>query len=101
AAVRGLIAKNRAGMPVLKSLTSDAAFETSNQPPANMQAFIKGAGFGIYPPAYPTRCGNFYSDMVQSALSDAVRAVVQAGGKVEDAFKAADAKIQACLDGSK
>ncbi|MCL5996739.1 MAG: ABC transporter substrate-binding protein, partial [Chloroflexi bacterium] len=98
--VQRLIVIARTGMPVLKTMGSDAV-EAGNQPPANMQAFIKGAGFGIYPSAYPTQCGNYYSGLVQSALSEAVRDVIQTGTEVEDAFKKADAKIQACLDSGK
>ena len=98
--VQRLIVTARAGMPVLKTMAGEA-IEAGNQPPANMQAFVKGAGFGIYPHAYPTQCGNYYSGLVQSALSEAVRDVIQTGAEVEDTFKKADAKIQACLDSGK
>jgi multiple sugar transport system substrate-binding protein len=99
--VQQQIVSSRAGMPVLKSLTNDAALQGGEAPPANMQAFVQGAEFGLLPPAYPTRCGNFYSGLVQTALSEVVRDIIQTGSKVEDAAEKADAKIQACLDSAK
>ena len=96
AQVQQSILANRAGMPVLKSLAADASFG-SGGPPANMQAFIKGIDYGVYPRAYPTACGNFYVGTVQSAISDGFRAVLS-GADADTTFKAADAQIQACLD---
>jgi ABC-type glycerol-3-phosphate transport system substrate-binding protein len=94
--VQQLILANRAGMPVLKSLANDPAL-SSGGPPANMQAFVKGIDFGVFPRVYPTACGNFYTGVVQSAISDSFHQVLN-GAKAEDVFKAADAQIQACLD---
>ena len=96
-----LIAKQRVGMPVLKSLANDPSLDSNGKPPVNMQAFIKGSEFGLSPRAYPTPCGNFYSGLVASALSDAFKAVLDGSAKTADAFKQADQKIQACLDAAK
>ncbi|HEY3291477.1 MAG TPA: extracellular solute-binding protein [Anaerolineae bacterium] len=96
-----LIARQRLGMPVLKSVADDAALSNSNLPPANMQAFIKGSEFGLAPRAYPTACGNFYSGLVQSAISEAFKKVLDTTYKPAEAFKMADQAIQACLDKAK
>jgi multiple sugar transport system substrate-binding protein len=96
-----LIVKQRVGMPVLKSLANDPALDSNGKPPANMQAFVKGSEFGLSPRAYPTSCGNFYSGLVASAISDAFKAVLDGTAKTAEAFKQADQKIQVCLDTAK
>jgi hypothetical protein len=88
-------------MPVLKSLANDPALDSNGKPPANMQAFVKGSEFGLSPRAYPTSCGNFYSGLVASAISDAFKAVLDGTAKTAEAFKQADQKIQVCLDTAK
>ncbi len=98
--VQRTILAQRAGMPVLKSLSGAAALDTHGTPPANMQAFITGSRYGLYPHAYPTACGNFYSGLVQSAISEAFKAVLE-GAQVDTAFRQADRKIQDCLDSAK
>jgi hypothetical protein len=94
------IAKNRAGMPVMKSVLTDPVMDSTSALPMNMQAFINGAKYGISPRSYPTACGNYYSGLVQQALSDAFKAALDSG-KVYDAFKKADDTIQSCMDGAK
>lgn len=96
-----LILKQRVGMPVLKSLANDAALAGNGKAPLNMQAFIKGNEFGLAPRAYPAACGNFYSGIVQSAISNAFKSVLDGSAKTDDAFKQADQKIQSCLDSAK
>ena len=90
-----LIAQNGLGMPMLKSLADDP---TVMQLPPKLQVFAEGARFGVPPPGYPAKCGNLYTGMVQSAISEGLNRVIRQGVKVEDAFKAVDARIQACLD---
>ncbi|MCL4506642.1 MAG: sugar ABC transporter substrate-binding protein [Chloroflexi bacterium] len=98
--VQRAIALQRVGMPVLLSLANDPVLNSNGAAPANMQVFTQGSQYGLYPPAYPTACGNFYSGLVQTAISDAFKEVLN-GARVEDAFKTADQKIQACLDTAK
>ncbi len=89
-----LIVSSGLGMPMLKSMANDPAVK---QLPPELQAFVEGAKIGIPPPGYPAKCGNLYTGMVQSAIAEGLRQVIQQGAEVEDAFKAVDAKIQACL----
>jgi multiple sugar transport system substrate-binding protein len=95
--VQGEIVKSRAGMPVLKSLLNDPALVGGTP---SWQPFVKGSEYGIPPRAYPPACGNFYSGLVQTALREALIQTLSTG-KAEDAFKQADARIQACLDSAK
>ena len=99
AGVQMSIAKNRAGMPVLKSVLTDPVMNSTSAFPVNMQVFISGAEYGIAPRSYPVACGTFYNGLVQSALSEAYKAALE-NGKVYDAFKKADATIQNCIDGA-
>ncbi len=96
-----LILKQRVGMSVLKSLANDPALDSNGKAPLNMQAFIKGNEFGLAPRAYPAVCGNFYSGIVQSAISQAFIAVLSGSAKTDEAFKQADKAIQSCLDSVK
>jgi multiple sugar transport system substrate-binding protein len=94
--VQRTIALNHAGLPVLKSLATDASL-TGKNAPANMQVFYQGGDSVIFPPAYPPACGNFYTGLVQSTLDSAVRQVIT-GSNVIDTFKQVDTTIQECLD---
>ena len=94
--VQRAIALNHAGLPVLKSLANDSSL-AGNKAPANMQVFYQSSDSAIYPPAYPTACGNFYTGLVQSTIDGAVRQAIN-GSDVADTFKQVDVKIQECLD---
>ncbi len=96
--VQSTIARNHAGLPVLKSVLNNPAI-MGGGPPANMQVFYQSSDMLIYPPAYPTRCGNLYSGMVQSVIENAVQQAI-GGADVVDTFTQADLKIQTCLDSS-
>ncbi|MCS7060167.1 MAG: sugar ABC transporter substrate-binding protein [Anaerolineae bacterium] len=92
-----LIVAQRLGMPVLKSLAGEASLSQLTPPPSNIRAFIDGAQYAIPPHTYPPACGSLYIGLPQEALSQALRAAF-AGASLEQALKAADSKIQACLD---
>jgi len=94
--VQRTIALNHAGLPVLKSLAADSSI-AGKEPPANMQVFYQSTDMAIYPPSYPSQCGNFYSGLVQSTIQDAVRQAIN-GSDVAETFKKVDVKIQECLD---
>jgi multiple sugar transport system substrate-binding protein len=94
-----LILDNRLGLPVLTSLASGPEIAQLPPPPANMRAFVDGAAMGIAPWGYPSRCGNLYIGLAQTVIGQAVNQVIN-GADAEEAFKAADQKIQACLDGN-
>jgi multiple sugar transport system substrate-binding protein len=94
--VQHAIALNHVGLPVLTSLAADSS-TASKEPPANMQVFYQSADMAIYPPSYPTQCGNFYTGLVQSAVADGVHKAIN-GDDVAETFKQVDAKIQTCLD---
>jgi multiple sugar transport system substrate-binding protein len=94
--VQRTIALNRMGLPVLKSVAGDPTVMAGG-PPANMQVFYQSADIQISPHAYPTRCGNLYTGMVQSTIDDAVRQAIN-GADVVDTFKQVDLKIQECLN---
>ncbi|HEY3342395.1 MAG TPA: sugar ABC transporter substrate-binding protein [Anaerolineae bacterium] len=94
--VQRTIALNHAGLPVLKSLAGDPSV-AGKGPPANMQVFYQSTDMAIYPPSYPTKCGNFYSGLVQSTVEDAVRQAIN-GSDVIETFKKVDATIQDCID---
>ncbi len=96
--VQRLIATQRLGIPMLKSLAGDPSLTQLPPPPENMRAFIDGAQYGIPPRSYPVQCGSLYVGPVQEAITQAFRAALTGAQSVEDALKAADAKIQACLD---
>ena len=95
-----LLVTQRLGMPVLKSMAGDASLTQLPPPPENMQAFIEGAKIGIPPSSYPIQCGSLYVGLVQETIAQALRSVL-GGADVEQAFKTADARIQACLDANK
>jgi ABC-type glycerol-3-phosphate transport system substrate-binding protein len=94
--VQRTIALNHAGLPVLKSLADDASL-AGNKAPTNMQVFYQSSDSAIYPPAYPTACGNFYTGLVQTAIDGAVRQAIN-GSDVAETFKQVDVKLQECLD---
>jgi multiple sugar transport system substrate-binding protein len=96
------ILENYAGVPLLESLERSETFERMTPPPANMRAFMVGSTIGMSPPnGYPLECGNLYSGLVSDAYRSALQDTIDSNQTAEDAFKAADAGIQACLDASK
>ena len=95
--VQRAIAANHAGMPVLTQLVNDPAVMGNTAP--DMQVFVRGIDFGITPPAYPIKCGNFYTGLVLDTLNNAFAYALTSGNSVEAAFKKADSIIQACIDG--
>lgn len=96
--VQRLIATQRLGIPMLKSLAGDPSLTQLPPPPENMRAFIDGAQYGIPPRSYPVQCGSLYVGPAQEAITQAFRAALTGAQSVEDALKTADAQIQACLD---
>jgi multiple sugar transport system substrate-binding protein len=94
------MAAQRVGVPLLKSLAGETAGGMA-APPANVDALFNASKTGIRPRSYPAACGNFYMGMVQSVTAQALQNALKGTIKIEDAFKAADAQIQACLDANK
>ena len=91
--------QNYISMPLLKSMADDPAFDELEPPPANIKAFIDGGGIGIFPPnGYPPKCGSLYAGLIQLTIRTALEESIRGAKTVEEAFTAADAEIQACLD---
>jgi ABC-type glycerol-3-phosphate transport system substrate-binding protein len=90
--------KTYSGMPLLKSLATDPTLSSLAAPPTNIKAFIDNGKNGIFPPSFPGKCGSVYAGEVSSDLKDALEASIRGTSTVTDAFTAANAKIQACLD---
>lgn len=86
------------GAPTLRSLAEDPTLVQLPPPPANARVFIAGRAFGIAPPTYPPACGSVYNGLVQDSIQDALRQAIRGDVTVEEAFRAADQRIQACLD---
>ena len=90
--------KTYSGMPLLQSLANDPTITTLAAPPANIQAFIQNGKNGIFPPSFPAACGSVYAGEVSQDLKDALNKAILRTSSVQDAFTAANTKIQACLD---
>ncbi|MBV7334241.1 sugar ABC transporter substrate-binding protein [Chloroflexi bacterium TSY] len=96
---QGAILRNYGGMPFLKSMADDPIFEEIEPPPANIKAFIRGGGVGIFPPmGYPSKCGSLYAGLINQTIKTALEEAIRGVKTVEEAFGDADAEIQACLD---
>jgi ABC-type glycerol-3-phosphate transport system substrate-binding protein len=93
--------KTYSGMPLLKSLADDPTLGTLAAPPENIEAFIENGQNGIFPPSFPGDCGSVYAGEVSSELKAALEASIRGTATVEEAFTAANTKIQACLDKAK
>ncbi|MEM7536914.1 MAG: sugar ABC transporter substrate-binding protein [Chloroflexota bacterium] len=97
--VQGNILKGYGGMPFLKSMADDPIFDELEAPPANIKAFIRGGGVGIFPPmGYPSKCGSLYAGLINQTIKTALEEAIREVKTVEQAFSDADAEIQACLD---
>ena len=91
--------KQYSSMPLLKSMADDPAFKDMAPPPANIKAFIKGGGVGIFPPmGYPPKCGSLYAGLINQTIHTALEESLRGAKTVQQAFTDADATIQACLD---
>ena len=101
--IQTLMASKEIAVPLLKSLTKDTSWASGLQtPPKNFQAFVKGADDAVLPPTdYPADCGSYYSGLMMTNYQGALEAVIRGTKTAEDAFKAADDAIQACLDKNK
>lgn len=96
---QGSILRNYGGMPFLKSMADDPIFDELEAPPANIKAFIRGGGVGIFPPmGYPSKCGSLYAGLINQTIKTALEEAIREVKTVEEAFTDADAEIQACLD---
>jgi multiple sugar transport system substrate-binding protein len=94
-----LVLTNYIGIPHLKSMANDPAYERLSAPPANIKAFIKGGEIGIFPPnSYPSKCGSLYAGLIQSSIKTALEESIREQKSVQQAFTEADEQIQACLD---
>jgi multiple sugar transport system substrate-binding protein len=93
-----IIARCYAGIPLLKSMADDPAWRELPPPPTNNEAFLKGADIGILPRTYPLECGSLYTGQVNQVISGALERSIRGQTTVEEAFGAAEAEIQACLD---
>jgi multiple sugar transport system substrate-binding protein len=95
-----LLAQQELAVPLVKSVANDPSWmEGLPTPPSNLMAFVKGADDADLPPVdFPNACGSVYQGIVNKGYLDALDAVLIGGKSVEEAFKAADASIQACLD---
>jgi len=82
----------------LKSLREDPAVVNLAAPPAHPTKFIENGAFGITPPYFPGDCGSLYAGQIHQEIQDAFEAAIRGTSTVKDAFTAANAHIQACLD---
>ena len=97
--IQGQILRGYGGMPFLKSMADDPIFDELEPPPANVKAFIRGGGVGIFPPmGYPSKCGSLYAGLINQTIRTALEESIRGAKTVEQAFVDADAEIQACLD---
>jgi multiple sugar transport system substrate-binding protein len=91
--------QNYSSMPLLKSMADDPIFDQLEPPPANVRAFIRGGGVGIFPPmGYPPKCGSLYAGLINQTIRTALEESIRGAKTVEQAFTDADAEIQTCLD---
>ena len=96
---QGAILRGYGGMPFLKSMADDPIFDELAPPPANIKAFIRGGGVGIFPPmGYPSKCGSLYAGLINQTIRTALEEAIRGVKSVEQAFVDADSEIQACLD---
>ena len=94
-----LLLTNYIGIPYLKSMATDPAYDRLSAPPANIKAFVKGGEIGIFPPnSYPAKCGSLYAGLINTTIHNALEQAIRGKQTVEQAFQEADAQIQACLD---
>jgi multiple sugar transport system substrate-binding protein len=94
-----IMARNMAGMPVLRSLANDERWLSYlTAPPTNHNIFVDAANDGVFSRTFPLECGGFYTGLVNQTYTAALEAVLREQREVEEAFVEADAKIQACLD---
>jgi len=101
--IQFILAQQQLAVPLVKSVANDPSWmQGLPTPPANLKAFVDAANDADLPPVnFPSACGSVYSGIVNKAYQDAMAAVVQNGADVTQAFTAADATIQACLDKNK
>jgi ABC-type glycerol-3-phosphate transport system substrate-binding protein len=93
------ITVNYTGMPLLKSLATDADIVALAGPPDNIKAFLANGANGITPTYFPGDCGSLYAGQINTEIADAFDAVIVGGSSVEDAFTTANENIQNCLNG--
>jgi len=94
-----IMAKNMAGIPLLKSLANDERWLSFlTPPPTNNAAFVKAADDGVFSKYYPVACGGFYTGVVSQSYQAALESAIRGEKDVETAFKEVDEKIQVCLD---
>jgi multiple sugar transport system substrate-binding protein len=87
------------GIPLLKSMAADPAFDELTPPPANIKAFVKGGDVGIFPRQdYPAKCGSLYAGLVNSTLTAMVDALQYGKETAQEAAAKADETIQKCID---
>ena len=97
--VQGSILRGYGGIPFLKSMADDPIYDELEAPPANVKAFVRGGGIGIFPPmGYPAKCGSLYAGLINQTIRTAIEESIREVKTVEQAFTDADAEIQACLD---
>jgi multiple sugar transport system substrate-binding protein len=89
----------RQTVPMLQSLSNhpEVTSPQSSEPPQNMAAFTQAGSMGITPPAYPLKCGSYYSGVVLEAMTKLLTSIIADPTTVDQATLAADAEIQACL----
>jgi multiple sugar transport system substrate-binding protein len=92
--------KSRQTIPMLKSLSThpEVASPVSNVPPQNMAAFVQAGEMGIVPPAYPLKCGSYYSGVVLETMTSLIASIIDDPTTLERATQTADDEIQACLN---
>jgi len=97
-----IMAKNMAGIPLLKSLANDDRWLSAmTPPPKNNMAFVKAAEDGVFSRTYPLDCGGFYTGLVNQTYIAGLESVVRGQKDVKTAFTEVDKKIQECLDKQK
>jgi hypothetical protein len=63
-----------------------------------MAAFVQAGEMGIVPPAYPLKCGSYYSGVVLEAMTSLIASIIDDPTTLERATQTADDEIQACLN---
>jgi len=94
-----IMAKNMAGIPLLKSLATDQRWlEQLTPPPTNNKCFVDAALDGVFSRTFPLDCGGFYTGVTSQTYVAALESVLREQKTVKEAFTECDAKIQACLN---
>lgn len=91
--------KSYTGIPLLRSMANDPAFDELTPPPANIKAFVKGGDIGIFPrQEYPAKCGSLYAGLVNQTIDSMLETIQRGREPVQEAAAKADAIIQKCID---